>query len=123
MGKSAQHFAQLHELAFPESSAQGAGQSCVHRLRLHAAAQAQRLLDAFAGSPSLPLTYLQKALERLEQERRLLLAAQSREERRALPPRKIRFAALSFEEKKAVAAQLIRRINLAEDSAEIFWTV
>ena len=68
-------------------------------------------------------TVMHQTLGDYIRQRRLLLAAQSREEHRALPPRKIRFAALSFEEKKAVAAQLIRRINLAEDSAEIFWTV
>lgn len=108
--------------ACPAPAEERAADRCAPRLA-ELDRQAQRLLDAFAGSPSLPLTYLQKALERLEQERRLLLAAQSREEHRALPPRKIRFAALSFEEKKAVAARLIRRINLAEDSAEIFWAV
>ena len=36
---------------------------------------------------------------------------------------KLVFSELSFEEKKAVAAQFIRRIEVAEDSAEIIWAV
>ena len=38
-------------------------------------------------------------------------------------PEKLVFGELSFEEKKAVAAQFIRRIEVAEDSAEIIWAV
>ena len=38
-------------------------------------------------------------------------------------PEKLVFGELSFEEKKVVAAQFIRRIEVAEDSVEIIWSV
>ena len=83
--------------------------------------QARRLLEAFARSPALPVTYLEKALESIESRRQALVLERDREEKAAA--RRIDFSTLSFQGKKAVAAQLIRRIDLGEDTAEIHWRV
>lgn len=85
--------------------------------------RAERLMDAFAESEDLPASYLQKALGKIEKEREALRQAQRRESGRVPLPEKLVFGELSFEEKKTVAAQFIRRIEVAEDSAEIIWAV
>ena len=85
--------------------------------------RAERLMDAFAESEDLPAAYLQKALGKIEKEREALRQAQRREAGRVPLLEKLVFSELSFEEKKAVAAQFIRRIEVAEDSAEIIWAV
>ena len=85
--------------------------------------RAERLMDAFAESEDLPASYLQKALGKIEKEREALRQAQRRESGRIPLPEKLVFSELSFEEKKTVAAQFIRRIEVAEDSAEIIWAV
>lgn len=82
-----------------------------------------RLVDAFAESEDLNGAYLQRALKRLEEERKAVLEAQRREGARPSLPDQLDFAALSFEEKKAVAAQLIERVNVGENSAEFVWRV
>ena len=85
--------------------------------------RAERLMDAFAESEDLPASYLQKALGKIEKEREALRQAQRRESGRVPLPEKLVFGELPFEEKKTVAAQFIRRIEVAEDSAEIIWAV
>ena len=85
--------------------------------------KADRLMDAFAESPSLPSVYLQRSLSRLDQQRQTLLEAQRREEKRHSLSPALDFPALSCEEKKTVAAQFIRRVEAAEQSAEIIWNV
>lgn len=85
--------------------------------------RAQRLMDAFAESSDLPASYLHQSLSKIEKEREILLDKQRQEAARAPLPTEIVFAKLIFEEKKAVAAQLIRRINVSADSAEIIWAV
>jgi hypothetical protein len=67
--------------------------------------------------------YLHRALARLESERQLLLEAKRRKKHRPAPPDKLVFSALSFGEKKAVAALFIRRIDVGDDTAQVFWTV
>ena len=85
--------------------------------------RADRLMDAFAESSDLTSAYLQRALSRLEQERQALLEAQKRRKSRPTLPDRLVFSALGFEEKKVVAAQFIRRIEVHEDHAEIFWNI
>lgn len=85
--------------------------------------RADRLMDAFAESSDLTSAYLQRALSRLEQERQALLEAQKRRKSRPSLPDRLVFSALGFEEKKVVAAQFIRRIEVHEDHAEIFWNI
>lgn len=85
--------------------------------------KADRLIDAFAESADMPSAYLQRSLARLEQERQTIMEAQRREQKRPVMPAVLDFPTLSFEEKKAVAAQFIRRVEVAENSAEIIWNV
>ena len=85
--------------------------------------RAERLMDAFAESEDLPARYLQTALGKIEKERESLRQAQRREAARVPLPEKLVFRELYFEEKKVVAAQFIRRIEVAEDSVEIIWSV
>lgn len=85
--------------------------------------KADRLIDAFSASSDLPPAYLQRSLARLEQERQSILEAQRREHKRPVLSTVLDFSSLSFDEKKTVAAQFIRRIEVAEDSAEIIWAI
>ena len=85
--------------------------------------RAERLMDAFAESDTMPSSYLQKALDKLERQRELLMEKDRREKARVNVPGEIIFSRLAFEEKKAVAAQLIRHINVSENVAEIIWNV
>jgi hypothetical protein len=82
-----------------------------------------RLMDAFSESCDMAPAYLHRALARLEHERQSILEAMRREKSRPSLPDKLVFASLSFEEKKAVAAQFIRRIDVGDNTAEIFWNV
>ena len=84
--------------------------------------RADRLVDAFAES-NMPGRYLERALGRLEKERQLLRQCRRRRPSQPAMPDKLLFSELCFEEKKAVAAQLIARIEVAEASAHIQWTV
>jgi len=85
--------------------------------------KADRLIDAFAESADMPSAYLQRSLARLEQERQTIMEAQRREQKRPVMPAVLDFPTLRFDAKKAVAAQFIRRIEVAENSAEIIWNV
>ena len=85
--------------------------------------RADRLMDAFAESEDMSNAYLQRALARLEKERKQLLEERKREATRPSLPDRLVFRELSFEEKKAVAAQFIERIEVSENSAEVKWAV
>lgn len=85
--------------------------------------RADRLMDAFAESEDMTNAYLQRALARLEKERKQLLEERKREATRPSLPDRLIFRELSFEEKKAVAAQFIERIEVSENSAEVKWAV
>lgn len=85
--------------------------------------RADRLVDAFAESEDMDSGYLQRALRRLEGERKAILDHQKRERSRPDLPDKLDFPALTFEEKKLVAAQFIEKINVGEDAAEVIWRV
>lgn len=85
--------------------------------------RADRLVDAFAESEGMDSAYLQRALHRLEAERKMILESQKREQRHAILVDKLDFLSLSFEEKKLVAAQFIEKIYVGEDAAEVVWRV
>lgn len=85
--------------------------------------RADRLMDAFAQSDDMSSTYVQRALKRLEEERRCILEQRQREVSRPVLPDKLSFGTLSFEEKKLVASQFIRRILVSENSAEVEWAL
>ena len=85
--------------------------------------KADRLMDAFAGDPSLSPRFLQKALARIEEEREQLLAQRKRDTSRPVFQGKIVFRTLPLNEKKTIAKQFIRRIQLSENDVEIIWNV
>lgn len=85
--------------------------------------RADRLMDAFSESEDMSSAYLHRALARLEQERKQLLEQRRKEAARPSMPDRLVFAELSFEEKKAVAAQFIDRIEIAENSVHVLWSV
>ncbi len=87
------------------------------------ARKADRLVDAFAESRDLDRRYLQRALGRLDAERRQLLEAHKRAARNCHAADRLRFADLDFAGKKLVARQYIDRIEVGEAGAEIFWKV
>jgi len=82
-----------------------------------------RLIDAFSESADMPPAYLQRALARLEQERQEILKARKRSINRPSLPQKVVFDQLSFEAKKLVAAQFIQRIEVGDDTVEVFWKI
>lgn len=85
--------------------------------------RADRLIDAFSESPDMSPAYLQRALARLDKERRQLLEAGKRDSRRPILPQRLVFDRLGFDGKKLAAAQLIRRIEVGDDTAEVIWNV
>ena len=85
--------------------------------------RADRLVDAFAQREDMDTELLHRALDRLEQERSLVLAARKRTERSTITAESLVFDALTTEEKKAVAALLIRRVEVLDDIAEVFWAI
>ncbi len=85
--------------------------------------RAERLMDAYAESSDMACSYLNKALAKIEKERRGVLDAQTREKSRARIPDKLVFSQLSFDDKKMVAAQFIDRINVGENGAEVMWNI
>lgn len=85
--------------------------------------RADRLVDAFAESEDMDSGYLQRALRRLEEERKAILDHRKRERSRPDLPDKLDFPGLAFEEKKLVAAQFIEKMNVGENAAEVVWRV
>ena len=83
-----------------------------------------RLMEALAESSDLSMAYINRTIERLEEQRQDLL--RRRELQRARPRPEVSrlcFDALDLEQKKAVAAQFIHEIRLDEDSAEVIWNI
>ncbi|MGM9614730.1 MAG: recombinase family protein [Oscillospiraceae bacterium] len=95
-----------------------------YRLRLDEIdRRTDRLLDAFSESEDLSADYLHRALARLERQRQAIREEEKRVQCRPHLPEKLIFSKLSFEEKKLVAALFIRRIEVGDNLAEIFWNV
>lgn len=83
-----------------------------------------RLVSALAEGNAPAMTYINRKLQELEQERQALLDGQSKKHSRKkrLPDRLV-FHDLNFEEKKLVASQFIREIRLSVNEAEVIWAV
>lgn len=83
-----------------------------------------RLMSALAESSDLTMPYINRTIERLEQERQRLLGQQAELFQHPRPKiNRLNFATLAFEEKKLVASQFIKEIKLENDSAEVVWNV
>ena len=84
----------------------------------------QHLISAIAEGSELTVPYINRAIQKLDDQRRELLARQSRSRSRGRGHTdRIHFSSLDFEEKKLVAAQFIRAIKLNGDRAEVIWNV
>ncbi len=85
--------------------------------------RADRLMDAFAQNDDLSPAYLQRALARIDDERARILEERKREQTRPVLVGRLQFGELSLEDKKTVAAQFIRRIEIAGEDVEVMWNV
>lgn len=83
----------------------------------------ERLLAALSEGGDVSARYINREIERLDQERGALKAEReaARVRRRANDLAELQFTALSFEEKKIVAACFIEKILLTGDTAEVVW--
>ena len=83
-----------------------------------------RLMDALAESSDMSMGYINRTVERLEDQRKKLLEGQAKQRGRSHPEfRRLKFEPLEFEQKKLVAAQFIKEIRLSGDNAEVVWNV
>ena len=84
----------------------------------------EHLMSALAEGSELTMSYINRTIEKLEQQRTRLLEKQNRLQRypKQLPGR-LKFGPLDFEQKKLVAAQFIREIRLSGETAEVIWNI
>ncbi|MCI2105802.1 MAG: recombinase family protein [Intestinimonas sp.] len=83
-----------------------------------------RLISALAESSDLSMPYINRTIERLEQERQGLLRQQGKQHQCLRSNMgHLRFSALTFAQKKLVATQFIKEIKLADSNAEVIWNV
>lgn len=84
----------------------------------------EHLMSALAEGSELTMSYINRTIEKLEQQRTGLLEKQDRLQRypKQLPGR-LKFGPLDFEQKKLVAAQFIREVKLSGETAEVNWRV
>ncbi len=83
-----------------------------------------RLIDALSQSSSMSMTYINRTIQRLEQQRMDLLQHQEPQHRNPLRTlHRLQFQPLEFDQKKVVAAQFIQEIRLSGPSGEVIWTV
>ncbi len=86
--------------------------------------KSERLIAALTESNDLTMSYLNRAVEKLEVQRKKLLEQEERIRTKPCHrPYRLKFASLSFVQKKIVAAQFIQEIRLFEKNAEVFWKV
>lgn len=84
----------------------------------------ERLVEAIAAGSELTVPYINRAIQKLEEQRKGLLEQQARSHHRTKSQAgRIHLSALEFEEKKLVAAQFIQEIKLEGDQAEVIWKV
>ena len=84
----------------------------------------ERLMSALAESSDMSMTYVNRTVSRLEERRQTLLDEQAkRQAGPRLRPEHLKFELLEFDEKKLVAAQFIREVRLADDTAAVLWNV
>lgn len=83
-----------------------------------------RLMSALAESSDLSMSYVNRTISRLEEQRQALLDEQAKRQARPRPKLEhLKFEPLEFEQKKLVAAQFIQEIRLADDTASVIWNV
>lgn len=83
----------------------------------------ERLITALSESNDVTANYINKEINRLDDERKNLISEQetARKRKRANELTNVDFTHVSFDEKKIVAAIFIEKILLSGDTAEIIW--
>ena len=83
-----------------------------------------RLMDALAQSSDLSMTYINRAIDRLDEQRRELLQRRAGGKTKPVAPlRRLKFQPLEFEQKKIVAAQFIKEVRLSGETVQVIWNV
>ena len=81
-------------------------------------------MSALAESSDMSMTYVNRTISRLEEQRQALLEEQAKRQARPRPKLEhLKFEPLEFDQKKLVAAQFIQEIRLADDTAAVLWKV
>ena len=84
----------------------------------------ERLMSVLAEDSDLTMPYINRAIEKLERQRKERLEQQSRAYILSKSkPDRLKFGSMSFGQKKLVPAQFIEQINLSGDTAEVIWRV
>ncbi|MDD3570336.1 MAG: recombinase family protein [Lachnospiraceae bacterium] len=81
-----------------------------------------RLVEAITQSDYVPIQYLNEKIKRLEEEKNLCLT-QMGENKKSLNKKQFNFEALTFEEKKIFASEVIEKIMVGNDNAEVQWKI
>ena len=84
----------------------------------------ERLISALAESSDLTMPYINRTIEKLEEQRGELLERQAKLYASPRPKlNRLKFSPLDFEQKKLVAAQFIQEVKLSGETAEVNWKV
>jgi DNA invertase Pin-like site-specific DNA recombinase len=101
------------EEVYPDSSEEADAVQNIER-------KIERLVGALAESNDVTVSYINREIERLHKEREVLL---TRLQHTKTTPRHLDFARASFDEKKIIASELIDRILLDGENANIIWKI
>lgn len=83
-----------------------------------------RLMDALSQSSDLSMAYINRTIQRLEEQRQDFLKRQAHQKIKPRADfRRLKFEPLEFEQKKLVAAQFVKEIRLSGDTADVVWNV
>ena len=77
----------------------------------------------FSGVQNVTMTYINRTIQRLENQRAALEEQVRLKSRPSSELRRLKFEPLDFEEKKVVAATFIKEIRLSGDQADVIWNV
>lgn len=81
-----------------------------------------RLVEAIAQSDEIPIQYLNEKIKELQEEKNFY-TSKIRSRQKKFLGELLDFDSLSFEEKKQVAAEVIEKIEVGRDSAEVLWKI
>ncbi|MGE4213205.1 MAG: recombinase family protein [Anaerotignaceae bacterium] len=81
-----------------------------------------RLIEAITQSDDIPIQYLNEKIKKLQEEKNLCLA-EIGENKTDFQQKQFDFESLAFEEKKKVAAEVIEKILVGYDKAEVRWKI
>ena len=81
-----------------------------------------RLVEAITQSDDIPIHYLNEKIKRLEEEKKICLA-EIVENKMSFQQRNFYFQSLTFDEKKKVSAEVIEKIMVGCDNAEVQWKI